>query len=311
MIRPLVLILFACSTLLLDGQSASTCHFVSSDRITGRDLAAAVPQMALIPSDLNLGYSPAPGAMRIFRTAQLQQLASKWGINAGTLTPVCFAWSLRTLSRQDITAAILKSLAGQEAELEITEQSRSPVPDGELIFPIQGLSSESAKPAVWNGYVLYAGSRKFCTWAQVRITVHEKQVIAARPISAGEMIDLSALKQVDYVGPLRRSAVLETKEQAAGKCTRWAITAGTILKESMLSLPLDVEKDHLVTVHISCGGAHIETQGIAGDSGYIGNVIRVRNPKTGRVFRAKIDDHGVVTVVAGGDVGLVVEDRKS
>jgi hypothetical protein len=35
----------------------------------------------------------------------------------------------------------------------------------------------------------------------------------------------------------------------------------------------------------------------------------VRNPKTGRVYRARIEDKGIVRVVAGGAVGLVVEEK--
>jgi flagella basal body P-ring formation protein FlgA len=79
----------------------------------------------------------------------------------------------------------------------------------------------------------------------------------------------------------------------------------------MLSLPQDVEKQQLVIVHVQFGASHLETQGIAIEAGHRGDVIKVRNPKTGRVFLAKVNEPGVVTVVSGGDVGLVAEDKKS
>jgi flagella basal body P-ring formation protein FlgA len=311
MMRLFTLTLLACSAVLSYGQSAPGCQAISADQITGKDLAAALPQMALVPPDLKIGYAPAPGAIRILGAAQLQQLATKYGIAIRIAGPVCFAWPLRILSRQELLAALTKSLGGRQADLEITGQSNAAVPEGELHFPAQGLSSDSSKPTVWSGYVVYAGNRKFNTWVQVRITVHEQQLVAARAIPAGELITLSALKKVDYAGPIRSLSPLREEKEAVGQCARWSIAADTVLTLAMVSPPLDIRKDQLVTVHISCGGASIETQGIAADAGYIGNVIRVRNPTSGRIFRAIIDDRGVVTVVAGGQVGLAPEGSKT
>lgn len=290
---------------------ATACTAMSGDQITGRDVALAVPQLASIAPDLKLGYSPAPGIERVFRASQLQQLALKYGLNTKIIEPACFAWSLHALSQQEITAAIRKALPGREVDLEIIDQSHAAVPAGEVIFPFQGLSSSSDGTAVWSGYVTYTESRRFNTWVRVRVTVHEQHIIATRPIHSEEMIDSSALKAVDYRGPLGRLTALQTEDAVVGKCARWPIAAGVVLSDSMLTLPHDVEREQLVTVRIVCGAAHIETQGVAADAGYRGEIIHVRNVKTGRVFRARIEDRGLVSVVAGGYVGLVVEDKKS
>jgi flagella basal body P-ring formation protein FlgA len=311
MTRTVHIALLTWLALAADGQTAPACHSLSHDQILGRDLAAAIPAMALLPPDLKLGYSPSPGVQRAFRVSQLQQLASQYGISARIPGPVCFAWALHPVSNQEIVNAIRKSLAGQVVDLDITDQSHFAAPEGEVHFPLQGLSGESDKPIVWNGFVEYGGGRKFNIWARVRITVHEKHVIAARSINAGEVIEPSALKTVEYQGPLMRSLVVRDESEAAGQCARWSIPAGSVLANGMLVAPHSVERGQLVTVHVSSGAAHIETQGIADDGGYKGDVIRVHNPKTGVVFRARIDDRGVVTVVPGGKVGLVVEDKKS
>jgi flagella basal body P-ring formation protein FlgA len=294
-----------------NGQKSMACYPVSHDQLFGHDVAAVVPQLSVIPPDLKLGYSPAPGAKRLFSVAQLRQLAKTYGLDTNITLPICFAWPLRPLSQEEIIAAMKKSLAGQEIDLEITDQFRSLVPEGELNFPLQSFSGASNQPAVWGGFVAYGGSRKFNTWVQVRITVHEKHLIALRPIAAGEVIELAALQTVAYDGPLRRSAAWQDKTDIAGKCARWSIAPGTVLTKDMVVLPKDVEKDELVTVYVNNGSAHIETQGIAGDAGYKGSVIRVRNLRTGQVFHARIDERGVVTVVPGGNAGLVVEDKKS
>jgi flagella basal body P-ring formation protein FlgA len=293
------------------GAQAPVCRPLFHDQILARDLGAAVPPLALLPPDLKLGYSPVPGAQRVFRVSQLQRLATQFGIAAKIAAPVCFAWTLHSLSTDEIAAAIHKSLPGQQADLNVIDHSRFPVPEGDISFPLQGLSGNSDKPAVWNGFVQYGDGRRFEIWARVLVTVHEKHVIAVRSIEAGESIDSAALKSVDYTGPLRRSPALRDAGEAVGQCARWTIASGTVLAKNMLVPPLDVEREQLVVVHVNNGAAHIETQGVADDGGYKGNVIRVHNPQTGRVFRARIDDHGVVTVVPGGKIGLVVEDKKS
>ena len=162
MIRHLHLVLIFLIVRLMPGQQLSqACHPLTADQISGRDLAAAVPQLMGIPQDLKLGYAPAPGAQRVFRVPQLQELGKTYGIEAKISEPVCFAWSLRALPREEILGAIQKSLAGQTVQIEVTDESHYLVPEGELVFPLQGLSGQSDKPEVWNGFVAYAGVRLF------------------------------------------------------------------------------------------------------------------------------------------------------
>jgi len=320
MIRPIhFLLLAACllpSKCLAQASGPSSnngpvCALVAGERILGRDMAAAVPQLALLPPDLPVGYSPMPGVRRIFLIAELQELANRHGISTKIGAPVCFSWAVHPLSRQEIVEALKKSLAGIDADLEITDQCRVPVPQGEVVFPLTGLTAESSHPAFWNGYVRYAENRKFTTWVQVRVTVHENRIVAAHALSAGEMIGPADIKTVAYSGPLQSTAVLHKDQDAAGKCPVRPIAAGTFLAESMLAVPQDVERQQLVTVHIHCGATLVETQGIAVESGHRGDVIKIRNPKTGRLFLGLISGHGAVTVVPGGEAGLVGDDKSS
>jgi flagella basal body P-ring formation protein FlgA len=255
-----------------------------------------------------------PGVQRFFLVAELQELAARHGIHAKINSPVCFSWSVHPLSHTVILEALRKSLAdlhAGEAELEITDQCRTPVPDGGVIFPMSGLTAETSHPALWNGYIQYAGNRKFSTWVQVRIIVHENRVIAARDISSGEQIGPADIKTIPYRGPLSRTQVVRQDQDAIGKSAVRPIAEGLVLSEAMLALPQDVIKQQLVKVHIRCGAGLIETQGIAVESGYKGDVIKIRNPGTGRIFLGKISDQGVVTVVPGGEFGLVGSDKKS
>ncbi len=136
-------------------------------------------------------------------------------------------------------------------------------------------------------------------------------MVAARTIKPGELISLADVKTVPYSGPLRRLPVIHDDHELAGKCAVRPIEEGTVLAETMLAKPQDVERQQIVTVHIQFGAASIETQGVAIEGGREGEVIKVRNPKSGRIFRGRINAPGVVTVVPGGEVGLAGEDKKS
>jgi flagella basal body P-ring formation protein FlgA len=312
MMKSFFILILAFHTLLLQAEVVSGCHPIAGDRITGQDLAAVVPELQLLPKDFLVGYSPFPGAVRVFRAAQLQQIATSHHLPAGRIySPVCFAWHLRIPSKQELTDAVKTTLDSYKADVTITDESHVPVPEGKLTFPLRGLTADTIKPAIWNGYVTYAQGRRFNTWVQVQITVHEQRLISARPIRAGEVIAAADIKKVEYAGSMSRTPMLTDEKAVIGQCARFPIADGEAFTPSMLFPPLDVAREDMVTVLISCGAAHIQTQGIAAESGYVGSVIHVRNPKTGRVFRARIDERGVVTVVAGGAIGLVAEDGKS
>jgi len=295
----------------LSSRTEPACAPVSGERIWGRDLAAAVPQLDSLPPDLPVSYAPMPGVRRNFFISELQEIANRHGILTKISAPVCFAWTVHPLGQTEILQALKKSLSGIDADLDITDQCHVPVPDGEVVFPITGLTAESSRPIYWNGYVRYAENKKFTTWVQVRITIHEQRVIATHALRAGETIGPADIKTVAYSGPLQSTSLIHKNEDAAGKCTVRPIAEGTFLADSMLAVPQDVERQQLVTVYIHCGTTMVETQGIAVEAGHRGDVIKIRNPKTGRLFLGQISGHGIVTVVPGGEAGLVGSDKSS
>ncbi len=311
MMATICLVLIAVSVMPMNAWSGSACYPLHADQITGRDLAAAAPSMAGLPQDVKLGYAPAPGGQRSFTASELQQLARRAGFVSEIRDSICFSWLMAPLSKHQIEEAIRKAIPNKDLHLEITDLSRFRVPEGELTFPLTGLTRGLDAPVVWKGFVSYGGGRRVDTWVRVRIAVRETHIVVSRPIKAGEIIDNSSLATVDYEGPLGNSDFLTNEADASGQCARWNLSPGTAIVKSMLVQARDVDNKQIVTVHVINGYAHLETQGIADEGGNRGAVIRVHNPKTGRMFRARIDDRGVVTVVPGGSLGLVGEDSKS
>jgi flagella basal body P-ring formation protein FlgA len=92
---------------------------------------------------------------------------------------------------------------------------------------------------------------------------------------------------------------------------RFEIRSGSMLTQRVLDTPREVERGELVDVTIETPATHIHTQGVAEQGGRRGDLITVRNARSGRTFRARVEDAGKVSVVPGGSFGLVAEERKS
>jgi hypothetical protein len=75
------LILFGWTAWFAPAQEAS-CHPVEGDRISARDLAAALPEFRTAPPEALVGQAPLPGARRTFHAPELRALAHRFGTRA-------------------------------------------------------------------------------------------------------------------------------------------------------------------------------------------------------------------------------------
>ena len=169
--------------------AAAPCHYLQSDKITGRDLAAASPIFANVDPSTFVAYTPAPGRSRLFRPEELKRFAE-------TTEPLCFAWETEALTPARVRDAMLKAIGTESAQVEILEVSRDPVPVGDLQFSLTGLpaTSSTANPAVWRGQVKYAGNRRCDVWARVRVTVPFERIVATAPIKTGEVVSTGQVR---------------------------------------------------------------------------------------------------------------------
>jgi flagella basal body P-ring formation protein FlgA len=75
-----------------------------------------------------------------------------------------------------------------------------------------------------------------------------------------------------------------------------AIHAGEPVYASMLVAPREVERGDKVAVEVSSGAAMLAFEATAESSGRTGDSIVVRNPENGRLFSAKVEAKGKVSV---------------
>ena len=85
---------------------------------------------------------------------------------------------------------------------------------------------------------------------------------------------------------------------------------GSEIRESELAIASEVSRGDTVEVDVQVSSAHITAEGIAEEGGRRGTVITVRNVKTGRKFRARIEGKDKVSVLPGSSAGLVGDDEE-
>ncbi|HEX4167532.1 MAG TPA: flagellar basal body P-ring formation chaperone FlgA [Bryobacteraceae bacterium] len=287
------------------------CHLIHADWIYGRDLAAAAPAFSSLAPDAHIGLAPFPGLQRTFHIGELKRLALANHVAGEIASDVCFTWDVKVPDRMQMAAAMRRTLAGRAATIDIVQSSLISAPSGEMVFPLSGFTAGSDKPSLWRGYVQYTGSMRFPIWANVLVRVKEQHVAPLNELKYGDSLQLDQLTSQTYEGPLRRDKyLLDARAFAGFRCMR-SISAGTELTEDMLAAPLEVNRGDTVDAIVQTGGAKLDLKAIAETDGRKGQVISVRNPHSGRVFRGRVEEKGVVTVVPGGSYGLVVEAKLS
>jgi flagella basal body P-ring formation protein FlgA len=277
MIRATLLALAATGCLSLDP---------SSDRVTAGDLARAWPALAVISAGTPVGYAPAPGIDRVYTPAELRRVGLRLGVEDAPETAVCIRIPTAPPDPARWIEAMRKSMP--EARIELLEYSRYPVPAGEAVFPRSALQLSGR----WNGYVGYAGSRRFPVWTRVRARVENSRVVAAESLPAGRVIAAEQIHLEQVELPPGSPMFATSLEEVVGRVPRRTVAAGSpVLKLALTDAPA-VKRGETVKVEVRQGGARLELEAQAESDGRPGERIAVRNPATQKRFVARVEGKG-------------------
>lgn len=265
-----------------------------ADRIVAGDLLAAFSALAELPAATPIAPAPAPGVVRVFGLSELHMLAARFHVTPPA-AGFCVARPVSPLTPQRLLDAMLHAIPG--AAIEILEHSRLPAPDGEIEFP-RGQLQSSPAGALWTGFVRYAANRRFTIWARVKISVPAERVVAKADLPAGKPISAAAVEVVRRDEFPAAAAFATTTEDVIGRLPRLLIRAGTAIRASQLENPKEVLRGDTVTVEVHDGRASLKLEAEAEAAGAIGQFISVRNPTSGKRFRARVEAKGLVSVNA-------------
>lgn len=264
----------------------------TAEKITTGDLAPAFPGLESVPPDVPLGLAPAPSVVRNFRLPELRGIASRFSLPAPS-TEICVERAMTAAGPAIFLTAMQKSLPG--ATIEILEYSRRPIPAGEIQFPISGLRRGSAG-SLWTGYASYGAGRRYPVWARVRAQMSIQAVVAATDLRPGQPIGADQLRLDTLDVPAGPAGFVTNIEDAAGKWPRVPVRAGSALRATQLRTPKDVVRGDTVRVAVQNGLAYLELDATAEESGEAGAFVRVRNRDSNRLFVARVEGKGRVSV---------------
>jgi len=284
----------------------SACEFVSGEQIVGADLARTVPVFMAMPRDGVIGYSPAPGTRRILQLQELRRIGARYGIAVPVAAVACFEWKMQPITEEAVRAAIRESVKAPGASVEILAMSNAPAPEGKLAFPQSGLSAatntDPSTPVTWKGYVQYSSSRRFSVWARVRVSARMPRVIATEPLAAGKPVAATQVRLETHNDFPLRSDTARSLEEVIGRIPRLPVRAGFPVLRSDLVEAFEVERGETVEVTAISGSAQLELEAQAETSGRQGDVISLRNPRSGKLFHARIEGKGRAIVVVSASV---------
>lgn len=284
--------------------AAFGCVEAAAERITAGELARAVPAFSALAAQTPLAYAPAPGSRRVLGRGELNRLAARFGLTMAVTSEVCVVRKAERLERQAVLEALQASLGRPEASIELVEWSAFPVPAGRLGFPRSGLRpppvSDPSRAVLWHGVVRTAEGRSYPVWARVRITIPCTRLVATETLPAGRPIQAGQIAEQRFQSCLLEDDLVPSAAEAAGKVPKRTIRRGAAVSRSWLEPAPEVERGQTVRVEAVYGGVRLSTTARAESSGRIGQQIRVKNPDTGRVFRAVVSGKSTVTTTQGG-----------
>jgi len=205
------------------------------------------------------------------------------------------------LDRDAVMSAMKKALAAspesRDANIEILDLSRFPVPDGEVEFDWKALTPPATEQSTerWRGMLRHDGDHSFSIWAVVRITVPCTRIVAVQNIRQDEPITASQIREESYLGFPSESCA-DTIASVLGKVATRTLLANTPIVRAMLLPPASVLKGEQAQAEYRGDAVRLSLPVIAERNGRIGEVIRVLNPETHKTFLAQVTGEGKVLI---------------
>lgn len=283
------------------------CAPVDHDPITARDLAAFLPVFARLAPDTPIAPAPGPSIQRVFHPLELITLARNYSLDLTTTEDVCFEWPMEALDRDRVLEAMRAALPNPKARIALLETSRYPAPRGRLEFHREDLGApalaNAPTPVVWRGNVVYDGTHRFAIWARVEITAPANHLVATELIREGTPVSPNQIRVESGDSFPVFSDVASSLDQVAGRIALRNIAAGSEIHLNQLVQPPDIKRGDAVSVEVLSGSARLAFTGKSESDGRKGETISIRNPRSNRVFQARVDgkDRALVDL-RGGDI---------
>jgi flagella basal body P-ring formation protein FlgA len=261
-----------------------------------------------VNADRVLGPGPGPGGRIIVEARQLKAIAKQYGVDWQPVSGADRAvleWPGRPLSRDDVLAAVRTALVARGAAVDCDVEIPGFNP------PIIPLSGSSAPLVTQLDYDQELGrftavlsvTGKGIDPISIRIGGEVSDVIelpvATTRLSAGTIAGPDDVRMARVHTVTVHVDVVHDPAMVIGMQLKRQIQAGVPIPVSELMQPTQITRGDPVRLQLEVGALSLTGQGVALESGAIGERIRVRNVSTQAVLEAEVVGPGVVRVVPG------------
>ena len=306
----MIQVLFALTLFASGVVGSSDCVQTGGSRILASDLATKIPPFDEVEPGKSFGYSPSPGTRRSLGSKEI----ARWLQSAGISTTIqesstiCVERKTMPLSREEVESAIraaaLAAVDGDESAVRWTviDFSKLQVPAGRLEFPASGLSpvrpnEKASTPRSWRGRLIYDGQRTLTVWARVQVEVKREALVATAAFERGTVLSSTSYRHVErWTGELSEPLQKKSSVEIAGLQVRRSILPGQEIQLRDLITPRQVQAGDAVEVLSAAGLAEVRFTAIAASSGSTGAMVLIKNPESGRPFRARVTGRGLVEI---------------
>lgn len=139
-------------------------------------------------------------------------------------------------------------------------------------------------PEVWTVYV------------PVKVKVMRPVVVAARPLTANQIVHAADIKMQQMDISDLRKGYLQSDKLVVGQQMRYSLSVGMVVLPSSLQSKNIVRRGEMVTIMASAGSMEVRVKGIAMDDASVGEVVRVKNNSSKRVVEGIAHAEGIVKV---------------
>ena len=269
--------------------------------LTSGEASAVVREFAALPPETKLIRAPDPGVERRISGPELQSIGRRHGIAVAETGGFCLKRTTRAIPEAGFRDALGRALSPGGLPFRLLEHSREHLPEGRLVFRASRLRvlDPAEGKAHWRGELKDDEGRSFPVWVELQFTGREDYPAARRDLRAGDTLRSSDIEWKSRPLFPGRSAPGNGWE---GQVLRRSVRAGEAISNSVFRPPPAVSPGEPVSVEVASGSARLMLEGSAETGGRPGDRVLVRNPTSGKKFRASIVGRARVRVqIAEGE----------
>jgi flagella basal body P-ring formation protein FlgA len=255
-----------------------------------------------------LGPGPQPGGRIVVEAPQLAAIARQFGVDWSPASPADRAVldrPGRLLPQQDLLAGLRQALIGvgapADGAISLAGYQAPMVPlTGPVRVSVEQLDYDAASGRF--GAMVLVSCPGMDTLRQRLAGDIESLMtlpVLVERLPAGHVLTAADLRSARVRASLVHADTLRGAAEAVGKALRHFTPAGQPLTTGDLTAPLVVQRNARVLMRLTVPGLAVTGQGLALESGAIGQSIRVLNPVSQAIIAAEVIGPDVVRVSPG------------